>query len=396
MKPRIFQRVLCAAIVVLLACSHFGVCAQNNSPVPLKIAVLAPLYLDSAFDGMNYKLGNTSIPRYFLNGLEFYNGVMMAIDSLQKEGVNAELWIYDTKAKGKTSESIAAEMGTMRFNLVIASFTSAQEQRVFSEFSFSNSIPLVSATYPNDAYVSGNPYFIMINSSLKTHIEAIYRYTQRNYPIGKYIFITRKGPLEDKIMQLFSDEGKKMSALNYKTLQLGDNFTAADIVAQLDSNRQNVVICGSLDEAFGTNLVKALDQTTSYQLVLIGMPTWDALRAVYKTENDKLEVVYSTPYRYDKSNKTVDAISQSYKLKFNGRPGYMFFKGFETMFNFTHLMNKYNPGMMQHLSDNSFEIANNFQFQPVKLDDKAATPDYIENKKLYFIHIFQGTIRAVY
>ena len=197
-------------------------------------------------------------------------------------------------------------------------------------------------------------------------------------------------------MQLFSDEGKKMSALNYKTLQLGDNFTAADIVAQLDSNRQNVVICGSLDEAFGTNLVKALDQTTSYQLVLIGMPTWDALRAVYKTENDKLEVVYSTPYRYDKSNKTVDAISQSYKLKFNGRPGYMFFKGFETMFNFTHLMNKYNPGMMQHLSDNSFEIANNFQFQPVKLDDKAATPDYIENKKLYFIHIFQGTIRAVY
>lgn len=396
MKPRIFQRVLCVALIVLFAFCHFEVPAQNNSSAPLKIAVLAPVYLDSAFDGMNYKLGNTNIPKYFLNGLEFYNGVMMAVDSLQKEGVHAELWIYDTKAKGKTSESIASEMSSMQFNLVIASFTSAQEQRVFSDFSFNNNIPLVSATYPNDAYVTGNPYFIMINSSLKTHIEAIYKYTQRNYPIGKYIFVNRKGALEDKIMKLFNDEGKKTSALNYKTLQLADNFTAEDIIPQLDSNRQNVVICGSLDEAFGNNLVKALDQTTSYQLVVIGMPTWDALRAVYKTENDKLEVVYSTPYHYDKANKTVDVLSQAYKLKFNGRPGYMFFKGFETMFNFTHMMAKYRPDMMQHLSDNSFEIANNFQFQPVRIDEHAAVPDYIENKKLYFIHVFQGTIRAVY
>ena len=71
--------------------------------------------------------------------------------------MNAELWIYDTKAKGKTSESIAAEMGTMRFNLVIASLL-RHRSKGFFEFSFSNSIKFVSATYPNDAYV-GQPVF---------------------------------------------------------------------------------------------------------------------------------------------------------------------------------------------------------------------------------------------
>lgn len=389
-----FKRVILPALVAICFCCHSSGLAQTNN-VPLKIAVLAPLYLDSAFDGSTYKLSNTNIPKYFLNGLDFYNGVMMAADSLQKEGLSIDLWIYDTKSKEKNCEAISTEMSQGNFNLVIASFTTAAEQRLFSEFSFHNNIPLISATYPNDAYVTGNPYFIMMNSSLKTHIEAIYKYTQRNYPIGKYVFVTRKGTLEDKVQKMFSDEGKKTHPLNYETIQLNDNFTADDIAPLLDSNRQNVVICGSLDEAFGTNLIKTLDQTTSYQLVLIGMPTWDGLRTVYRTENDKLEIVYSTPYHYDPANKTVDAIAKSYKQKFNAKPGYMFFKGFETMFSFSKLMQKYNTQIAQNLNDNSFEISNNFQFQPVKLDNNAALPDYIENKKLHFIHIFQGTIRTI-
>ena len=49
-------------------------CAQNDKP--LKIAVFAPVYLDSAFDNGNYKLGNASLPRQMLPGLDFYNGVM--------------------------------------------------------------------------------------------------------------------------------------------------------------------------------------------------------------------------------------------------------------------------------------------------------------------------------
>src|SRR5690242_21857557 len=47
--------------------------AQTDSSTERpRIAVLAPLYLDSAFDNNNYKLGNLNIPRDFLPGLEFY------------------------------------------------------------------------------------------------------------------------------------------------------------------------------------------------------------------------------------------------------------------------------------------------------------------------------------
>lgn len=384
-----------SSIVFILLIATNSAKAQTDSIHPLRIAVLAPLYLDSAFENNNYKLGNTNIPKLFLPGLDFYNGITMAIDSLKNEGVEIEVWIYDTKKKGQSPESLAAEMSPLGFSLIIASFSNTIEQKTFSNFSFSNNIPLVSATYPNDAYVNANPYFLMVNTSLKTHTEALYKYAQRNYPVGKFIFITRKGSMEDKIQNMLAEAGKKTYPLNYKTVQMQDNFTAEQLLPLLDSNRQNVVICGSLDEKFGTNLIKALDQSPAYQIVAIGMPTWDGLKAVSNTSSQTLELVYSTPYNYSRSDKTIAEITTLYKTKFNGRPSDMVFKGFETMYCFGKLLLKYHNDLLNNLSDSSFKISENFQFQPVKLNNDAQIPDYIENKKLFFIHVQQGAIKAI-
>jgi hypothetical protein len=53
--------------------------AQNN---PIRVAIFSPIYMDSAFIGDTYKLGDANLPKQMLPGLEFYNGAMAAIDSL--------------------------------------------------------------------------------------------------------------------------------------------------------------------------------------------------------------------------------------------------------------------------------------------------------------------------
>src|ERR1043166_9095983 len=80
--------------------------ASDTTQNPVRVAVLVPLYLDSAFSGYEYNLSNTKIPQFFLSGLEFYNGVMMAVDSLQKEGANIEVWIYDTRKAGEDIQAM--------------------------------------------------------------------------------------------------------------------------------------------------------------------------------------------------------------------------------------------------------------------------------------------------
>src|SRR4026207_1668170 len=70
--------------------------AQNDTTiVKHKIAIFAPLYLDSAFDQSNeYKYAKNIFPKFINPGLEFYEGAQLALDSLNKEGAELEIFIY--------------------------------------------------------------------------------------------------------------------------------------------------------------------------------------------------------------------------------------------------------------------------------------------------------------
>ncbi|WP_431211653.1 hypothetical protein ACQ86N_38515 [Puia sp. P3] len=50
-----------------------------------RVAIFAPLYLDSAFDATGNYRYDKNFPKYFNPGLEFYEGAQLALDSLQKE-----------------------------------------------------------------------------------------------------------------------------------------------------------------------------------------------------------------------------------------------------------------------------------------------------------------------
>ena len=55
-----------------------------------KIAIFAPLYLDSAFDAYDeYRYAKNVFPKFINPGFEFYEGAQLALDSLNKERYRA-------------------------------------------------------------------------------------------------------------------------------------------------------------------------------------------------------------------------------------------------------------------------------------------------------------------
>src|SRR5688572_7219763 len=63
-----------------------------------QVAIFSPLYLDSAFDtGLNYRYGK-EFPKFINPGLEFYEGIQLAIDSLRQENVELDVHVYDTRS----------------------------------------------------------------------------------------------------------------------------------------------------------------------------------------------------------------------------------------------------------------------------------------------------------
>jgi ABC-type branched-subunit amino acid transport system substrate-binding protein len=387
------QKVFFLLIVFI---SFLKIASANDTTFsPVRIAVLAPLNLDSAFNGYEYDLSNTKIPQFFLEGLEFYNGVMLAIDTLQKENANIEVWIYDTHKQGESIQQLISEMQSLNFSLVIASFTSLNEQKYVSDFSARNSIPVISETYPTDAYLNYNPFFVMVNPTWRTHINAIYKYLDSNYHRQKIIYFTKKGSLEEAISKEFSFLNKDRS-LNFSTIILNDDFSDADVVKHLDSTKQNIVVCGSLNENFGRALIKTLnDNGDSYSTIVTGMPTWSGMSETIGSSSEKIQILISTSYNYLRSTATLNSLTEEYKASYYARPSDMVFKGFESMYHFTKLLLKYPDNFINNISDTSYTVCNDYDFAPIRLSKTSFIPDYLENKKIYFIKIVDGEIQSI-
>ena len=390
---QLFKKILfCALLIIGCAIAK----AADTTQLPVRIAVLIPLNLDSAFNGYEYNLSNSKISQYFLSGLEFYNGVMMAIDSLQKENANIEVWIYDTHKLNQSLPQLSDAMQPMNFSLIIASISTSAEQKTISDFSAKNSIPVISATFPNNAYLESNPFFIMVNPTWETHIHAVYDYISKNFRGRKITLFTRKGSLEDRITELLL----KMNTarlINFSTVILSDDFSDEDVMKHLDSTVQNIVLCGSLYENFGESLIKKLnDHGQSYSTILIGMPTWSGMNATLGSSSENIQIVISTSYNFFRSSNVLESIADNYKTLYYARPSDMVFKGYETMYHFTKLLLDDPDTFINNVSDTAYKVSDEYNFVPIRLSQTSFVPDYLENKKVYFIRIANGKIQSIY
>lgn len=366
-----------------------------------KIVVFAPIFLDSAFNSNTYKINSNNIPKTILPGLDFYNGIMTAIDSLQKEKANIEVFFFDSKSTEKPLQKILAEKFWDSVSLIISSFKDRSDIKPLADFALRKEIPLVSATYPNDGGITENPFFILLNPTVRTHCESIYKHVQKNYSTGNLIYVKKKGRLEDEIQNIFLEMSKNTPAipLKYKTIELTDSFTIRNLQNVLDSNKQNIIICGSVNETFGLRLVKTLQSNKKYSSTAIGMPTWDGIKEFNKLSMDEkgkgVEIVYSTPYYFSRNKSLLKSLATNYKDKFFARASDWFYKGFETMYYFSNTISKNNGLIFNHLSEKKYTLFNEFEIEQVLPNKEAAIPNYWENKKLYFIKKQDGVIKSV-
>jgi hypothetical protein len=367
--------------------------AQTDTVKPVKIAVFAPVYLDSVFSNDTYKPGKNNFPKYIVPGLDFYNGIMLAADSLNAEKVAVEILFYDSKSVESPLQGIVTDPEMENVSLIIASFNTRTEIKILADYALQKNIPLISSTYPNDGGINGNPFFVMVNPTLAAHIEAIYKYIHKAYPVENIILFRKKGGVEDMIQSTLANMNKQTPGLplKLKTVELTDSFTTKQITDNLDSTKQNIVICGTLNESFGLSLSRALSSSKKYQSIVLGMPTWDGLKDIGK----ELTIIYTSAYNFTKNEKLLSQLAEKYKAKFAGRPGDMFLKGFESLYHFTKLLLKYPNGLLNHLSDKEYKLFNDFDFQPAKLAKESVMPDYLENRKLYFIRKYDGKVKSV-
>jgi ABC-type branched-subunit amino acid transport system substrate-binding protein len=375
----------------------FQAISQDSPAVRYQVAVFTPLYLDSAFDETNtYRYGK-AFPKFINAGLEFYEGIQLAIDSLAIEGISLDVFIHDSRSTKEDMNKVIASPSFDSVDLVIG-HVNAKEARTLANAAAKKNIPFINATYPNDAGVTNNPNYIILNSTLHTHFNAIYKFIQKNYSLSPVVFFTRRGSQEERIKNIFDNITRSTSSvpLKIKYVTLKDNFLSQDLKQHLDADVTTVAIAGSLDVNFGQQLTAGLASLyNATPSAVFGMPTWWDVTDFSRPEYKNIEVFYTTPFYISENDSLVSNIVQDFKTRYYSRPTDMYFRGFETLYHFAHLLQVHGKNLGSSLSDKRSSLFTQFDIQPV-LNSKTTTLDYFENKKIYFIKKVNGAEIAVY
>lgn len=365
--------------------------AQEN--LKSKISIFIPIHLDDAFEGNTFKIWDNKIPKNMLMGLEYYNGIMFAIDSLKqsKKYSNVEITIHDYKSNNNSiDEIIKKDSETLASNdLFIAVFTNKNEIKPLAGFALANKIPLISATFPNDAGITNNPYFFLLNSTIQTHCKAIYNFLLSKQKDNNIIFLTKSGGFEDNISTYFKSlDSNKL--LSLKPHLLTDTFYSNQLIKYLDSTKNNIIVCATISEVFALRIAGVLANNKKFKATIIGMPTWDAIKSFNNKDYRDIEFVYTTPF-YFEDNAIINRLQFKYKQKFDGRASDQFFKGYETALRFIPLISLYKENAVQLFTDDMFKCFNSLDIQPVYSKKNATEINYYENKKIYFVKKINGS-----
>jgi len=358
---------------------------EVNYPVSEKknryrVDILAPLYLDElvkddkpAFKG--------KVPDKAAGGIEFFEGISLAVDSLNKYAYNIDLHIHDIAATATSPEKLVARKMLDSSDLIIGLVQSAQIPTLAS-FAQKKQINFISALSPSDADIKGNPYFILMQPTLKTHCEYIMQKVKKKYKTPPVIFYrTSLGVAEQAYNYVIEQAGKDVPSVLCNTIP-----TRQQLAPLFDSTKHNIIVMALMDNNYAEKvLAKLYEWFPGYNFEVYGMPSWRTMSSLKKPDAYPNVAVYiTTPFYFDGTTAWGHAVANAYKNNYGStRPGELVFRGYETIYWFAQLLKKHGAIFNEKLDDNSVMPFTKYDIKPRW--DKDDLLLYLENTRLYLL-----------
>jgi Periplasmic binding protein len=381
-------------IIVFVACCFLLSTAMQAQKIT-RVAVFAALYLDSLFDNNDYQYKKT-VPKFALQGIDFVQGVKVALDSFDLGENQVRARIFDSKSQATLIDNLIRNKTLDSFELIIAGVSGSELSKLAS-FAKMRNIPLVSALTPSDAGVTQNPFFMITNATLKGHCESIYSYVLQKHGTDNIYIVKQTGQQEDKIVNYFRsiNEQDGSALLPIKVLTLDTSLSEIDKL--VDSNSTSIFIGASLADTFAYKLVKKVNELKdNYSTVVFGMPNWNLFNELKRADVKDYPVIYTTSFYNGKADAFSKKLQSVYLRRFKASPTENTYKGFEAAYLFIQLIQKHPLDFSAHLNEAEKQVFGEFNFKPVYLKKNSALPDYFENKHLYFMKLIEGKSVRMY
>lgn len=350
-----------------------------------RIDVLAPLYLSELVkDGKI--VDKSKLPDKVIPSLKFYEGLVVATDTLKRLGYKFDIYVYDVSDE---LESPATLVNTGAFvgSDMIMGILSSKDFPLIANYAKKNNINFVSALSPSNHSVTDNPFFTMLQPTLETHCEAIEERIYKKYGNVTPLLMYRTGVSVDNIaLKCFVTN----NAIEFKKIACDEMPTREQMLPLLNKIGKNVILMPILNDKYAEGIIINLYHWfPDYEFEVWGMPTWDNMASLKKSDAyPNTAVYYTSPFSFDATTASGQSVANAYKKKYVGRADNMVFRGYETMFWYAYLMKKYGTIFNEHLWDTGGAPFTRFEVKPVESEDGKVM--YYENKHVYLFR-YQGS-----
>ena len=318
--------------------------------------------------------------------VEYYEGFLMAVDSLKRTGTSLDLYVYDSGKEVSTLNAILAKNEMKKMDIIFGPMHQNQIKPL-SDFAEKNDIRLVIPFSKKGEEVFNNPAVYQINTPQSYLYSEVYEHFNRQFPNAHVIFIEPASADKEKaefisgLKQELKNKGVSMQTVN-------ESATKETLKAALRSGKDNIFIPTTSKNVL---LIKALPQLTllvrdnpEQNIHLFGYPEWQIYTKDYLESFFELDTYFYSSFYTNTLFPAAVRFTNNYHRWYSKDlasewPNYAML-GFDTGFFFLKGLSRYGSELENNLAKmNLTPIQTGFKFQRVN-----NWGGFI-NKKVFFI-----------
>lgn len=369
-----------------------NVCNNNKSDnKKINIALLLPFYTTYFQNNDLSAADNYLTNKKPFTYLQIYEGFLLAVDSLKKAGVNANVYVYDTDEDTIKTNTILKKPEFNSMDIVIGPLFPNNVKQIAKHTSKSK-IPVISPVSSEEEIIKGFSNVFQATPSTSTQLSVITNYIVNHHNGDNIIFVhnnaanlkeqilflkdTLTSLLKLKNIQPFADKTGKM--IYFKEIILNSN-NLQKVNFGLDPNKTNVVISFIVGEPLVANLVRVLNEKTNKnRIVLFGLPGWRNYENIETEYFQNLNLHLFSSWFIDYEREDIKNFIRAFRSQFGTEPDRYAFLGYDLGIQFLGLYNKYGENFyncIQNKDIKGLQFDMNFKSQGKK--------NGLENKNVF-------------
>ena len=336
-----------------------------------KIALMMPFFADLEADirieNEYFMKPQSTYPSF--RYIQYYEGFLMALDSIKNMGFKAEVYVYDTKADTSVTKKLILKPEFETLDLIIGPFFK-RNLIIVANAAAKHNIKVVSPFSSQDG-LSNYPNLFIPTTSNYNQLSQSIKFLSDSLPNARIMILHNGKTSEVSKMSTIKNLVKKYSLngnLDTNNLHIYNYKESgfSKLMADLDKDNVNVIINLVNDEAYISSFVRQLNQLKDkFNIVLLGNENqWSKFKTLENEYLVNLHLTLTSTGFIDYRQNDVQEFVHLFYDKYQTDPNLMAFKGFDQSYYFMsklfYLGTNFSP-CISNSSHNALQNQYNYQ-----------------------------------